>query len=348
MHAPQTRESLTPTSGAKSHKTVAPVATLTGEARLWDGLARVTSPVQRPGSVTVRWSMYRFANVRLLAAVGTLVSVILPGVSFAEPGEGEFTKRVVIQPGGAVYNPYLDEYCTLGFLLTDSAGALYGVTAGACAPNGRSRDGAGTYQPFVGARTWAPGTGPIVARNERKHRPYGRYVAQVLAEKADDLSYAIIRIDKGIAFNSTVAEARGPGGAPFSGQTNTPTEVTIVCMDGDAVSGFGVDGTGNPDGAYGYDDGVRRDVAPQGVQERTFRLATPAEGHCMGAPVLGFDNKAVAVHSGYLEGGQQSLLSGRVQGPPAYRMDAILKAAQQQLRSKLTLVQAGVKGTTRR
>lgn len=264
-------------------------------------------------------------------------SVIQP---VAAPGDAdEFTKRLIIQPGAAVYNPYLDTFCTLGFLLSDPAGAVYGVTGGACAPNGMFRDGGGIYKPYVGARTWAAGRGPIVARNERKHRPFGRYVAQVLAGKADDLSYAIIRIDRGMSYDGTVAEVRGPSRKPFSGGTSTPTQVTVVCMDGYAAAW---------DESYGYDDGVRQDLAAQGIQGPTFRLATPAEGHCQGAPVLGFDNLAVAIHSGYVEGGQQSLFAGKAQGPPAYRMDAIIKAAENQLRTSFKLMQSGVKGTTRR
>lgn len=284
--------------------------------------------------------MFRARSLRLLTASAALASAVLASASAAAPGDpDEFTRRVVIQPGAPVYNPHADTTCTLGFLLKDPAGVIYAVTGGACAPNGMFRDGAGVYNRYVGARTWAPGKGPVVARNERKHRPFGRYVAQVLAEKADDLSYAIIRIDKGIAFEGTVAEIRGPGRAPFSGQTSTPTEVTVVCQDGYAASW---------DGSYAYDNGVRQDVAAQGIQAPTFRLATPAPGQCQGAPILGFDNTAVAIHSGYIEGGQQSVLSGRVQGPPAYRMDTIIKFAQDQLKTKLTLVPSGVKGTTRR
>jgi hypothetical protein len=272
-------------------------------------------------------------------ALVLLAALALTNPAQAAPGDDEFTKRVIIQPAAAVYNVHSDRYCTLGFLLTDPAGAIYGITGGQCAPNGMFRDGAGIYTPYVGSRTWPVGKGPVVARKERRQRPYGRYVAQVLAEKSDDLSYAIIRLDRNIQYLGAVAEVGGPGRQPFTGETTGPTQVTYVCEDGYAASMVTT---------AAYDDGVRDDVAQQGRRIRSFRLATPAEGSCAGAPVLGFDSTAVAIHSGYVEGGQQSVLDGRVQGSPAYRVDAIIESAQKQLRTRLRLVQAGEKGVTRR
>src|SRR4051794_25284418 len=82
----------------------------------------------------------------------------------------EFSKRTVIQPGAGMYGR---TQCTVGFLLKDPSGAIYAVTEGNCAPNGMDQDRVGTYTPYVGSRTWKPGTGPVVERYERKHRPFG-------------------------------------------------------------------------------------------------------------------------------------------------------------------------------
>lgn len=116
-------------------------------------------------------------RARYAVAFFTLLALLSPAAS-AAPSD-EYSQRTLIQPGSGVYNPYLDTYCTLGFLLKDARGGVYGVTDGNCAPNGKVRDGTGTYRPYVGSRTWAPGSGPVVQRYEPKHRPFGRYVAQV-------------------------------------------------------------------------------------------------------------------------------------------------------------------------
>jgi hypothetical protein len=259
----------------------------------------------------------------------------------ANAAPDDYSKRTVVQPGAGVYDPYLDTYCTLGFLLKDPQGAVYGVTAGTCAPDGRVRDGAGTYHPYVGSRTWTPGTGPVVQRYEPKHRQFGRYVAQVLTNNAYTLNYAIIRLDPKIAYDGTVAVVRGPGRHPYTGTTTQPTQVTFVCVDGYAAIYAGQKPV--------YDDGVRQDVAPQGVDSPSFRLSESTNGTCAGAPVLGFDGAALGIHSGYLAGlGTAGLSHGNASGPPAYRLDAIIAAAGRQLHTSLRLVQSAETGTTRR
>jgi hypothetical protein len=254
--------------------------------------------------------------------------------------EDEFSKRAAIQPGAGIYNPYLDTHCTMGFLLKDSAGAVYGVTEGNCAPNGMFRDGGGVYTPYVGSRTWATGRGPVVQRYERQHRQFGRYVAQVLTDNAYHLNYAIVRLDRGVGYDGTVAVVGGPGRQPYTGEATGPTQVTFVCIDGYEVMW----GETRP----AYDDGVHQDVAPTGIASPAFELATPSNGNCGGAPVVAFDGAAVGIHSRYLGGGGTTGLAEGRGGPPAYRLDAIISAAQKQLGVSLRLVQSGEKGTTRR
>jgi hypothetical protein len=278
------------------------------------------------------------APMRACLAAALVLTAIAAGQAHAT--QDEFSKRTVIQPGAGFFNLDRDDMCTMGFLLRDASGVVYGVTSGNCAPDGRFRDGAGTYTPYVGSRTWKPGTGPVVTRYERHSRPFGRYVAQVLTNSAYKLNYAIIRLDKGVAYDGTVAVVGGPGRRPFTGQTSTPTQVTLVCPDGYEVMW----GQTHPV----YDDGVRQDLAPTGIASPSFDLTEPNNGICAGAPVLAFDGTAVGIQSLFFVGVGIGLAEGRGGGPPAYRLDSIMAAAQQQLGVPLQLVQAGDKGVTRR
>jgi hypothetical protein len=278
---------------------------------------------------------------RLAGVAAALALLNSAGQAWGDPGDDKFTQRLTVQPGATAYQPHTDSTCTVGFLVKDTTGAVYALTGGHCAPDGRFRDGAGNYTAYVGSRTWPVGRGPVVARNEPRHRSIGRYVAQTVGASAYELTYAVIRLDKGIAYDGTVAVLRGPGRQPYTGQTTVPTQLTYVCHDSYKTSYNGIQ--------QGYDDGVHEDVAPRGVTPTSFLLATPAEQSCSGAPVVGFDNTAVALHSGYVSGLAHALDSNsNAAGPPAFRVDAILAAAQKQLHTSLSLVQSGQKGKTSR
>lgn len=137
-----------------------------------------------------------------------------------------------------------------------------------------------------------------------------------------------------------MAVVRGPGRDPYTGTRTEPTQVSFVCLDGYAAIYAGQ--------KPAYDNGVREDVAPQGVDSPSFRLSASTNGTCAGAPVLGFDGTALGIHSGYLAGlGTTGLSQGNASGPPAYRLDAIIAGAQKQLHTPLRLVQSAEKGTTR-
>lgn len=273
-------------------------------------------------------------------AASVMLVAIAGGQAGAAP-QDEFSKRTVIQPGAGMYNKDRDDMCTVGFLLKDPSGGVYAVESANCAPDGRFRDGAGTYTPYVGSRTWKAGTGPVVTRYERHPRQFGRFVAQVLTNNAYDLNYAIVRLDKGVAYEGTVAVVRGPGRQPYTGQTTSPTQVTIVCPDGYTF----MSGQTHPV----YEDGVRQDVAPTGITSAAFDLTEPNNGICAGAPVMAFDGTAVGIVSIYLAGaGTTGLAEGRGGGPPAYRLDAIMAAAQKQLGTTFKLLQSGEKGITTR
>jgi hypothetical protein len=282
---------------------------------------------------------------RIAVALAALVLGVVGTVdAHATPRDDAWTKRLTVQPGMPVYNPHYDLTCTSGFLLKDSRGGRYVVVDAHCAPDGRFKDGAGFYTPYVGARTWPRGAGPMAQRDEPRHRTIGYYVAQVVPDRTYDVSYAIIQLDKGIAYDGTVAVVGGPRRQPFAGTTSEPMPVTYVCQDNYGAD----DGTTS----YGYDDGVRQDVAPTGVGSPAFALATPANGICAGAPVLGFDGSALGIHSQWAmvwgSNSPQSAPQGTyASGPPVYRLDAIIAAAQQQLHVPLTLLQSGEKGVTR-
>ena len=161
-----------------------------------------------------------------------------------------------------------------------------------------------------------------------------------MVNNAYRLNYSIIRLDKGIRFDGTVAVLGGPNRRPFTGRTSVPAQVAYVCLDGYKADAG--------DDSYGYDDGVRQDVAPKGVDTPAFELATPENGSCAGAPIIGFDGSALGIHSElFLALGTEGLKEGRASGPPGYRLDAIIAAAQKQLGTTLTLVQAGERGATR-
>ena len=270
---------------------------------------------------------------RLLIALSVLL--LLVAATAADATQQRAAKwRARIQPGTGVYNPELKKYCTLGFLLKDPAGAIYGITDAQCGYDEGPPEGVSSYEPFYGARTWAPGKGPVAERNSHFNRRFGHYVAQVVNNNSYQsyvlngglpLNYAIVRVDPNVEYDGTVGVVGGPRPRPYTGNTSSPTVLTFVCIDTNFVDFDGVPTV--------YDDGVRQGVAPLGLGSPTFDIVSqnslggPA---CPGAPILDAEGQAVAVF-----------------GSRAYRLDAIIAAAQKQLHLSLRLVAAGETGTTK-
>jgi hypothetical protein len=271
------------------------------------------------------------ARGRWIAALTAVLLVVAAAAADATPQQVDGW-RVRIQPGTGIHDPYTDRYCTLGFLLKDSAGVVYGVTGADCARDEGPPEGVSWYEPFYGSRTWAPGKGPVADRRAFFARGFGHYVAQVVTDNSQQtyvtnggwpLNYAIVRLDPGVTYSGTVAVVGGPRRQPYTGRTSTPGALTFVCTDSHLVSYGGVNAG---------DDGVTQAVAPLGLGSPTFEMVSSTSvvsPPCQGAPVLDSDGTAVAVYGG---GG--------------HRLDAIIAAAQKQLHVTLRLVAAGESGET--
>ncbi len=283
------------------------------------------------------------AAKRALAAA----CAILVGCSLtpADAGYEPPTQRPTVQPGSLIFVPDDKGRCTLGFLVRDPEGVTYGVTWGSCPADQPSPATVGVNTAFYGARTWKPGKGPVVQGYNPKIKAVGRFVLQVSEPDNDSLQYSIIRLDRGVTYDSTVALTGGPAPKPYTASTLTPQSVTSVTHDG-----YATDVEGGP---QGYHNGQRTEVAYLGLEPTSFRVtaaATLSEG---GAPVLLLpgDGPAIAVgiRSGrFGTGATVGNEDGRAAGSVIYRLDAILQDASELLGRRLNLLSAGKRGKTTR
>lgn len=162
-----------------------------------------------------------------------------------------------VQPGGEVVFP---EYtCVLNFLFAGSDGQRYFGSAGDCVlpvPEGLPND-----EP-TGAdreRTWPPGTGPV-ARSRSSDARIGEVAYAIDNERG---SFALVRLDAGVAADPRMAhfggptghnDERGSGPAPIHCVGTANTGVDAVPADvpvPNARSGF-VAGLSHPDRGFAF------------------------------------------------------------------------------------------------
>jgi hypothetical protein len=268
----------------------------------------------------------------------------VPEASAYEPP----TKRPTVQPGSLLFVPDDEGRCTLGYLLKDRTGAIYGVTWGNCPADqspGGGQVSASAGSQFLGVRSWEPGRGPVVKGYNPRVQRIGRFVLQVARADNDDLQYSLVRLDRAVVYDGTVGLIGGPASVALRGATSAPATVDVVGHDG-----YQTDTVGGP---QGYDDGHRQVAAYEGLRETSFRLATAATLDQGGAPVSLSPGDGSPIAVGILSGrvGTGATVGnedGRAVGAVVYRLDAILEDASARLRTRLELLGEGATGRVRR
>lgn len=272
----------------------------------------------------------------LLACLAVAIAADTSSAAYEPP-----TKRPSLQPGNLIFVPQDEGRCTLGFLLRDTSGVVYGLSWGNCPPDAAGTPAAvGVNTAYYGDRSWPAGRGPLVEGYTPKVRPIGRFVLAVSRPDNDALQYSLFRLNRGVAYRGDVAVVGGPAPVPYGHMTTLPGPVDVIAHDSYAVDG--------PTGPQGYDDGVRTLIA-EALRPTSFRVAGAATVDQGGAPVVltGQDGGPVAVGllsgrvgTGATEGNED----GRGAGAVVYRLDSIIADASSRVGRRLTLVSAGQSG----
>lgn len=268
---------------------------------------------------------------RLLPAVAALVAFSIAGAS-----ADDLYRCPRAQPGADVTAADdKQELCVLGYLFRGSDGHTYGMTAQSCAApttpvaeEGPLRVGTGRND-FVGERKWAYGKGRV-ALVRPDFRRIGTYVYQRVATADTSVGIALVRLDRGVAYDATVCDMRGPNRVDDS---TTPVPQTVR-FPAKAVVAPMYDPR-NPANAVVL--GPSEAYAPQGFADPEVVVTTMGgNGAFSGLPVLSGDELALGIWTGSF-------------GAPPHqrnvmRIGPAIARAERFLGIRLTLLRGGTTG----
>jgi hypothetical protein len=131
-------------------------------------------------------------GVQLLLAAALGLTCLAGTSSAAAPP----STAVLVQPGRVLITP-TGGRCTIGFLFRSTGGAVFGTSAGHCAP----------VDLLLGESSWPTGRGPVVRGIDRT--PIGRFVYSRFARQSNpDLS--VFEVRAGVAYRAAMCMFGGP------------------------------------------------------------------------------------------------------------------------------------------